>query len=420
MLLHEAQKIIAKDPHKFRVICAGRRFGKTMLSIDQMKGCASQPNKRVCYIAPTFQQARDIVWEALRKDCEQAAQSINEARLEIKLFNGSIIKLQGWESIEAIRGQKYDLVILDEVAMFRNFWMSWQEAIRPTLIDNRGEAIFISTPKGFNHFYDLFNMQETDSDFKSFKYTTYDNPHIPVDEIDKSRNQLGPDRFAQEFMADFTKTEGLVFKEFQRQVHLMSPEKLKDIHFRETLVGVDFGFTNPCAVLTVKRDSSDTYYVTSEWYERGRTDIEVAEYVASISANRVYPDPEAPAAIVELRKKGVNVRTVTKGKDSIKNGIDKVRELFLANKLKISTDCKNLIMELEMYSYPDARGGVTSAEKPLDEYNHALDALRYVIMMTSGGNQGAHVHYSSSSMPTKFVSKDDGEKRVAHTHIPYL
>lgn len=379
---HQAQKNITLDRHRFRVLCCGRRFGKTTLAIEEMKACASIPKKRICYIAPTYQQARDIAWADLKNQLKDVA-DFNESRLEIRVVNGSIIQLRGWEAVETLRGQKFDLIIIDEVAMMRNFWLQWQEVIRPTLTDTKGEGLFISTPKGFNHFYDLYNMQETDTDFKSYHFTTYDNPFVPSDEIDKASRELTEERFSQEYLADFRKTEGLVYKEFDRNRHLFNQENIKDIVFRELMIGVDFGFTNPCAVISICRDGSDTYYVTNEWYETGHTDVEVAEYIASLNPNRCFPDPEAPAAIAELKKRKVNVREVVKGKDSIKNGIDKVRELFKANKLKISSDCRNLIMELETYSYPDKKPDHNEQENPIDENNHALDALRYCIVMSS-------------------------------------
>ena len=157
--LHPSQSQVALDRHRFRVLCCGRRWGKTTLAIDQMKGRAAIPNSRIAYIAPTYQQARDIAWEQLKRDCRQAAESINESRLEIKLVNGSLIILRGWEAIETLRGQMFHLIVIDEVAMMRDFGLKWQEIIRPTLTDVKGEVIFISTPKGFNHFYDLYGEE---------------------------------------------------------------------------------------------------------------------------------------------------------------------------------------------------------------------------------------------------------------------
>ncbi len=426
MQLTRAQAEIAVDPHRFRVLCCGRRFGKTTLAIDQIKGRASIPNSRVCYVAPTYQQARDIAWSALKNDCKQAAESINESRLEIKLVNGSLIILRGWESIETLRGQKFDLIVLDEVAMFRNFWLQWQEVIRPTLTDTKGEGLFISTPKGFNHFYDLFNLQEEDSDYKSFHFSTYDNDHIPPEEVDKAKQELSSERFAQEYMADFKKTEGLVYKEFNREQHVFT---LMSEMTREVIAGVDFGFTNPCAIPHIEVDATDTWWITSEYYETGKTDVQVAEYIAAKGYNQVYPDPEAPAAIAEMRKRGVNVRDVVKGHDSIKNGIDFVRERLKANKLKVHASCRNTIMEFETYSYPDRKPGHNEQENPIDENNHMMDAIRYPVMMRSRRNASASVYYPSSNTPRNNldplnplpgapVELNKQPPRQAYTHIP--
>lgn len=400
MELHPTQATVAGDLHRFRVVCCGRRWGKTTMAIDTMKACAVyKPDARIAYIAPTFQQARDIAWAQLKKDFAKSGAIFNESRLEIRLPNNSqgesLIILRGWESIETLRGQLFDLIILDEVASMRNFQSSWNEVVRPTLTDRKGEGLFISTPKGFNHFYDLYNVQERDDQYKSFHFTSYDNPHIPSDELDKARNEVGDTRFSQEYLADFTKMEGLVYKEFDRAVHVMTAEFEKQYvkveNMVEKLGSVDFGFTHPCAVLTIYRDHADNYYVMTEWYETGKTEDQIADYVQACNFNKVYPDPESPSAIATLKKRSVNVREVIKGKDSVKNGINKVRELLKANKLHISASCVNLLFEFETYSYPDDVKGVS--ENPIKENDDALDSLRYCIMMSTKGNAGTAHQY---------------------------
>lgn len=376
--LTKTQKKVALDFHRFRILCCGRRWGKTTLAIDQMKACAGQGDKRIAYVAPTYQQARDIAWEQLKRDCHEASESINEARLEIRLVNGSLIILRGWESIETLRGQQYDLVILDEVAMMRNFVTSWQEVIRPTLTDTRGEGIFISTPKGFNHFYDLFNVEQKDKDYKSFHFTSYDNPHVPSDEIDKAKQELTEDRFAQEYLADFRKMEGLVYKEFNRDRHIFEEEEFSSV---KIFGGVDFGFTNPCAVYTIKKDKDANYWITDEWYKTKQTDIQIADYVSALKWNECYPDPESASGCEELRRKGVNVRDVIKNKDSVRNGINAVRELFKAHRLFIHSSCVNLIWELETYAYPNKKPDRNEDENPIKDNDHGLDAIRYALSM---------------------------------------
>lgn len=382
MLLTPPQAQIAKSLARFRVVNCGRRFGKTTEACEEIKGKALGKPTRICYIAPTYQQARDIAWEQLKRELLPITIQANESRLELRTRTQnegeSIVFLRGWESVETLRGQQFDFLVIDEVASMRNFWMNWQEVLRPTLTDTKGEVLFISTPKGFNHFYDLYNLEGKDKDYKSFHFTTYDNPYIPKEEVDKARLELTEDRFAQEYLADFRKTEGLVYKEFNRELHLFD----KDVQ-GELLGGVDFGFTNPAAVLQIVKDKDANYWVKDEWYKTGRTEPQIAEYVASCKFNRVYPDPENPSAIEALNQKGIRIVEVVKGKDSVMSGVNRVREMFKSNRLKIHRSCINLISELETYSYPEKQGGHNPQENPVKENDHALDALRYVIMMDS-------------------------------------
>jgi PBSX family phage terminase large subunit len=370
------------------VVNIGRRGGKTTLAIEEMKGLAFYREARVCYIAPTYQQARDIAWNALKKELKEIVLSINESRLELVVRNNkhteSTIFLRGWEAVESLRGQYFDFLVIDEVAMMRNFWANWQEVLRPTLTDRKGQVLFISTPKGFNHFYDLYNLEGIDSDYKSFHFTSYDNPHVPSEEIDKAKLEVTEDRFAQEYMADFRKTEGLVYKEFSRERHCYDEETHKKSGFKipvyEKIAGIDFGYTHPTAMPWITIDQERRYWVTDEFYKTGLTDAEVADYVAQCKFSRVFPDPESPSAIAELRKRGVNVRQVIKNRDSVKAGIQMVRELFKANRLFINKKCINLISELESYSYPDMKDGkIVYNEVPLKENDDLLDAMRYAL-----------------------------------------
>ena len=376
MILHKNQKIIAKDRHRFRVLCAGRRFGKTTLSVEEIKGMAVTRTCNIAYIAPTYQQARDIAWAMLKKELLPVIKNVNESRLEVTIYNKvnteSTIFLRGWESIETLRGQKFDFLIIDEVAMMRNFEEHWQEVLRPTLTDTKGEAIFISTPKGFNHFYTLFNKQDTDEDYKSFNFTSYDNPFLPVEEIDKAKEELTEDRFAQEYLADFRKTEGLVFKEFDRGLHIHDtiPEA------KNILAGVDFGYTNPAGILKIIVDKDDNFYVAEEYYKVKLTTDYIIEKVQHYTPHMVYPDPAEPDRIEMMQRAGLNVREVSK---DVVAGIDKVREMFKQGRLKIHSSCTNLIWELETYAYPDKRPDNNENEKPIKENDHLVDALRYVI-----------------------------------------
>ena len=387
MLLTPAQSQIAIDSHRFRVLCCGRRFGKTLLSVEEMVGVAiAKKDRRIAYFAPTRDDAREITWSLLVKKCENITTYKNESLLQLKVMTQdggeSQIALYGWESVQERgkgRGLANDFIVCDEVATYRNFWIGWNEVLAPTLIDRAGSAMFISTPKGFNHFYDLYNTELKDHDFKSFHFTSYDNPHIPVEELEREKKSKPSDTFEQEYLANFKKSTGLVYKEFNRSRHVFSKEEGKA--FVKTFGGVDFGFTNPCAAITIKKDRFAVYWVTDEWYKTQQTDAQIADYVQALKWDECYPDPESPAAIEELKKRGVNTREVVKNKDSIKNGINVVRELFKTNRLRIHESCSNLILELETYSYPESRPDRNEDENPIKEGDHALDALRYALTM---------------------------------------
>lgn len=291
----------------------------------------------------------------------------------------SLIQLRGWEAIEGLRGQAFDLLIIDEVAMMRNFWTNWEEVLRPTLTDKKGSVIFISTPKGFNHFYELYNEEAKDENFKSFHFTSFDNPYLPIEELETARSQMTEDRFAQEYLADFRKTEGLVFKEFSRELHVY--DKTTEVpRFTEILCGIDFGYTNPACVLPIGKDFDNNYWIFAEWYMTKQTDDQISEATFRFKPNKVYPDPENPLAIEFLKQRGLNVRDVAKGKGSVYNGIQVVRELFKQGKIKISNQCPNLIWELENYAYPESSSQHNENEKPIDKDNHAISALRYALM----------------------------------------
>lgn len=389
MLLSPKQTEIAKSRKRFRVINAGRRFGKTILAVEEILGVAvSKSDRRIAYIAPTFQQARDIAWEHLKRRCQPIAVDTNESQLKIvvrtKDSGTSTITLKSWDAIESLRGQSFHFLVIDEVAMMRNFWSGWNEVIRPALTDTKGHAMFISTPKGFNHFYELYKKEETDENYQSFHATTYDNPHVDPAEIDEAKASLPDDQFAQEYLADFRKVEGLIYKEFDRTRHLTStlPHEYNLVAKRG---GIDFGHTNPAGILTVYKTRDGSYYVCDEYYERGKVQSELNQEMLSRKAEYWYPDPAEPDRIEEMRRAGLSILEVSK---NVTAGIDTVRSLFKQNRIFIHVNCPNLIWELETYRYKDKRADSNDPEEPVKENDHLCDTLRYILHMWENTDYG--------------------------------
>lgn len=378
--LHPAQKQIVRDRHRFRIVNCGRKFGKTTIAREELQGAGlAHEDAHALYLAPTFGEARDIMWEPLKKLTRPAwAEEPNETRLEIKLHaqdgGVAIIYLKGWEAIESIRGMEFDFIVSDEIRKYRNFWVGWNEVLRPTLTPRKGELLGLSTPNGFDHFFDLCMLHTTDADYRYFHFTSFDNPHLDVAELEAARKQLPEDQFAQEYLADFRKRSGLVYKEFNRELHVTDrvPSRVHRI------LGVDFGYTNPAAVLTIDIDAEGEYWVSEEWYRTGKTNIEIIEYAKAKKPNAVYPDPAEPDRIEEMRRHQLHVREVNA---DVGAGINKVRELFQTNKIHIHSSCVNLISELETYAYPEKKERRNLDEKPIKEDDHGVDALRYALFM---------------------------------------
>lgn len=396
MILHTAQKEIAKDTHRFRVVDCGRRFGKTTLAIEEIKGKALSKPSRISYIAPTYQQARDIAWEMLKHELQPIISNINESRLELKVKtlkgSESLIALRGWEAIETLRGQAFDLLVIDEVASMRNFWTGWQEVLRPTLTDSKGDAIFISTPKGYNHFFTLFEKEKQDKDYKSFKYTSYDNPFISKDEIDKAKQELDENQFAQEYMADFRKVEGLVYN--LRDELIIYPVE-KNIKTDARIMGVDWGYRNPAAI-SILYLKDKVWTLADEWKLAGRTTAEIIQVIQNKMkehmVTNVYPDPAEPDRIEECRRAGIPVMEANK---DIKAGVSMIQNLLREKRLLVCKNCEYAIEEFNTYQYPEGIDGKPLKDVPDKLNDHLMDSIRYALY-SYGGNL---ITYAKASEP---------------------
>jgi phage FluMu gp28-like protein len=193
---HLNQKKILDAEKRFIVIMCGRRFGKSELSqILIIKEALKGGN--VAYITPTYGLAQ-VFFERLTKVLPFKS---NISKLKIYCPNEGSIEFFTGERLDNLRGRKFHLVIIDEAAFIADLEDGWNNSIRPTLTDYEGKAVFLSTPRGKNFFYSLF-MKQGENDWQSFKFSTYDNPHINPREIDEARIQLPEVVFEQEYMAN--------------------------------------------------------------------------------------------------------------------------------------------------------------------------------------------------------------------------
>jgi len=210
--LHPAQLQIFNSKKRFKIVAAGRRFGKSYLSAWLLLINAIQSeSKDVFYVAPTFQQAKDIMWGMLKDLGKDLIASAHENTAVLTLVNGRKIYLKGSDRPDTLRGIGLSYVVLDEYASMKP--VVWEQIIRPTLADVQGGALFIGTPAGKNHFFDLYKDAIEDEDWEAFQFTSTDNPFLPEDEIEASRKTMSSMSFRQEFEASFETFSGGIFKE---------------------------------------------------------------------------------------------------------------------------------------------------------------------------------------------------------------
>jgi hypothetical protein len=178
-----------------------------------IEGLKCPQGSAVLYVSPTMGQSRQIIWDLLLDLGREVIQSSHVNNLDITLINGARIYVRGADRPDTLRGVSLTYAVLDEVADIKP--EAWEQVIRASLSDKRGRALFIGTPKGRNWFYDTFKLGESeeDPDWKSWHFTTADNPLIDQAEIDSAKKTLSSFAFKQEFMASFTNAGSDIFKE---------------------------------------------------------------------------------------------------------------------------------------------------------------------------------------------------------------
>jgi len=208
------QKEVFNDNARFKVIAAGRRTGKSRLAAWMLIINALQAERgHVFYVAPTQGQARDIMWSTLLELGHPVIAGSHINNLQIKLVNGATISLKGADRPETMRGVSLKFLVMDEYADMKP--EVWEQILRPALADQKGSALFIGTPMGRNHFYELYKYAELgdDEDFKAWHFTSYDNNIIDPSEIDRAKRSMSSYAFRQEFMASFEAMGSEMFKE---------------------------------------------------------------------------------------------------------------------------------------------------------------------------------------------------------------
>ena len=387
MPLSNAQDTIANDPHRFRVVVAGRRFGKTHLSIRELCYHARKPDSEVWYVAPTYRQAKQIVWRKLKHKLQDLkwVQKINESELTITLKNGSNISLKGADNADSLRGIGLDFLCCDEFADIDP--EAWYEVLRPTLADREGRALFIGTPKGMGNWaHDLYTMPlENPSQWSSFQYTTIEGGNVKPEEIEAAKLDLDERTFRQEFLATFETYAGRIYYAFERVANCQPPDT---IDLSVIYVGMDFNIDPMSAVVAVRL--GDNLYVIDEIRMFSSNTAEIVDEIKSRYGRSkvfVYPDPAGAAR--KSSAGGVTDHTIlansgfilkaprshTPVRDRINAVNSRLKDSTGIRHLFIHPRCKYTIEGLERQTYKE---GTSQPDKD-SGYDHMMDALGYMV-----------------------------------------
>jgi hypothetical protein len=198
--LHGGQRVVADHPARFKVVMCGRRWGKTAFGIEQ--ACrAALGKQRVGWFAPSYKYASEA-WNEIVARLSPVIARKNEQEKRLELKTGGVVEVWTLDSKDPARGRKYHKAIVDEAGIVSDLISLWQQAIRPTLVDYQGDALFLGTPKGRRHgFITMFKWGDDPEmeEWKAFRAPTSDNPHIPKTELRAAQRELPPEVFAQEF-----------------------------------------------------------------------------------------------------------------------------------------------------------------------------------------------------------------------------
>jgi hypothetical protein len=386
MPLTSPQKKVIKDDSRFRVLITGRRFGKTYLAINELAKFASQPNKKVWYVAPSYRQAKAICWGVLKEKMIQHkwVKSINHSDLTITLKNNSQITLRGSDNENSLRGVGLHFLVMDEFADTSK--ETWYEVLRPTLSDTKGYALFCGSPRGFGNWsYELYKMGETNKDWKSFQYTTLEGEQVSEDEIEQAKQDLDLRTFQQEYEATFVNYSGMIYYNFSRDKNIVEKCSKNSgiLH-----IGLDFNVDPMSAVVCIIEN--DRIFVIDEIQIYSSNTNEMSDEIKTRYKNKqivVYPDPSARQRktsaggltdLAILKNSGFDVRcknTAPLVRDRINAVNSKLKNVNGKISLFIVKSCKNAIKSIERQIYKE---GTHIPDKD-SGYDHMNDALGYLV-----------------------------------------
>jgi phage terminase large subunit len=324
-----------------------------------------------------------------------------EQKGQIVFPDGRIVWIRSADSPNYLEGMTLDWIWGDEAGQFSLLvWI----ILRSRTAIKRGKVLFTTTPYNMGWLYqDFFKpwQEGKDPDLTVVTWASIDNPYFPKDFFEKEKTRLRPEEFNRRYRGEFTRMAGLVYPLHNFQI--IQPKELRaDI----TIGGIDWGFTNPAALLILKYYDG-IWFAVDEWYEVGKTTREIIENAIALQnkwgVNRWYADSANPEKIAECSGTGLYVMPYDKGHDALSAGISYCQQLMNENRFYVFNSCKNYLTEAESYAYPEMKEGRPNLKDvPVPVNNHLMDAMRYAI----------HGYQPARMFPVKIPTVNDEVRRL--------
>ena len=403
--LFHAQLKIENSNKRFKVIKAGRRFGKTIYAIQwQVKKACQMPPGEHMYVAPTQKQAYEISWdEYLDIIGPDIVARVNERDHRITLKTGAKIIMRGSDKLDLQRGKKYRSLVMEEAAFQKH--NVWERIFEPTLIDYVSPALFISSPKKgwFTRLFDKYKDGH-DKDWDCFKFTIYDNPLLSRAEIDRVRASTSDSNFQTEYMAEELEYEGQVYTEFDPNRNTVGPDRWENRKSFPCVVGIDWGLDDSTGVVWLNFTPEGYCIVTREHLKGGwdvRRHAEVISraahdfliknenYVMDQSAFR--REGGSPTTVADLFRQELGFMFQRSYKGDKEYGQDIIKRFLrgdgLTPWLYVSNNCPELVEAFQNYEYdqhePDILaalkyGLVHALQKNVTNLHNKLESLKSI------------------------------------------
>lgn len=376
--LHPKQNQALNFTTQYCSAISGVQGGKTFVGAYWSALQIQDKNGDGLIVAPTFKILQQSTLPKFFSEFPQYRKYYKEQKSVIEFPWGNKVFIRSAQEPYSLEGMTLDWVWGDEAGQFS--LLVWT-ILRSRTAIKKGKIFFTTTPYNMGWLYkDFFQPWKdgTDKDLTVVSWASVENPFFPKEFFEKERVRLRPEEFQRRYLGQFTKMHGLVYN--FHSYHIVEPE---EINSELTLGGVDWGYTNPCALVIIKYKNG-RFFIVDEWYEVGKTTPEVIDAMIKLQrkhgVNRWYADSANPEKIKEASTNtGLYIVPYEKVKDSITHGISYIQQLMNENRLFVFNHCKNTLTESDSYHYPEEENDSNKKEEPVAENNHLMDAMRYAI-----------------------------------------